>query len=158
MALPVVNHTFRLCAEPEMKFGQSGAAVMRLRLAANANRKNQDTGDWEKSDELFINATAFGPHAEAIAEANLTTGQEVLVSGRLRTNSWEDQDGNKRSVVEMRLDSIGPTIRPPRQGGNGQSQQRGGYGQQGGTGQPGDGDPWAGGGAGFGGSGDAAPF
>lgn len=124
MALPTLTHTFRLAAEPEMKFSQSGTAVMRLRLAANANRKNQDTGEWETSDQLFINATAFGDMAESIAEANLATGQEVLVSGRVRTNAWEDQDGNKRSVVEMRLDSIGPTIRPARGGGPQQASGR----------------------------------
>lgn len=167
MALPVVTHLFRLCDDPELRFAASGGAVARLRLAANANRKNEN-GEWEKSDELFVNATAFGAQAEAISEAGLTKGQEVIVSGRLRTNAWEDQEGNKRSVIEMRLDSIGPTIRPQRRGDGAppnpgahpsvaRAQQGIGYGQQGGTGAPQD-DPWAGGGGGFGGSGDQPPF
>ena len=125
MALPTVNHTYRLAAEPELKFSASGTAVIRIRLAANANRKT-DQGTWEQTDELFINATAFGDQAQAIAEANLAVGQEVLVSGRLRTNAWENDQGEKRSVIELRLDSIGPTIRPPRQQQGGH--QSGGFG------------------------------
>lgn len=121
MALPTVTHTYRLATDPEMKFSANGTAVMRLRLAANANRKTEN-GQWEKTDELFINATAFGDQAEAIANANLSVGQEVIVSGRLRTNSWENDQGEKRSVVELRLDSIGPKISAPRQ------QQSGGFG------------------------------
>lgn len=121
MALPTVTHTYRLATEPEMRFSANGTAVIRLRLAANANRKT-DQGTWEKTDELFINATAFGDQAEAIANANLPVGQEVIVSGRLRTNSWENDQGEKRSVIELRLDSIGPKISAPRQ------QQGGGFG------------------------------
>lgn len=154
MALPTVTHTYRLAAEPEMKFSASGTAVIRIRLAANANRKN-DAGQWEKTDELFINATAFGDQAQAIAEANLAVGQEVIVTGRLRTNSWENDQGEKRSAIELRLDSIGPKITPPRQQqGGGYGQQAGGYAANGSYGQPrqdqpapqqGD-DPWGQGG------------
>lgn len=161
MALPTVTHTYRLAAEPELKFSANGNAVIRVRLAANANRKT-DNGTWEKTDELFINATAFGDQAQAIADANLTVGQEVLVTGRLRTNSWENDQGEKRSVIELRLDSIGPKITPPRQqqgGGFGASSApQGGYNpaQQGGFGGQ-QSDPWGSGGRpGF--SDDAPPF
>lgn len=126
MSLPTVTHTYRLAAEPETRFSANGSPVTRLRLAANANRKN-DAGEWEKTDELFINATAFGDQAQAIADANLSVGQEVIVTGRLRTNSWE-QDGQKRSVIEMRLDAIGPKITAPRQ-------QQSGYAANGSFGQ-----------------------
>lgn len=127
MSLPTVTHTYRLAAEPETRFSANGSPVTRLRLAANANRKN-DAGQWEKTDELFINATAFGDQAQAIADANLSVGQEVIVTGRLRTNSWE-QDGQKRSVIEMRLDAIGPKITVPRQ-------QQNSYAANGSFGQP----------------------
>lgn len=140
MALPTVTHTYRLAAEPEIKFSNNGNAVMRLRLAANSNRKN-DQGQWEKTDELFINATAFGDLAQAIADANLSVGQEVMVSGRLRTNSWTNDQGEKRSVIELRLDSIGTTIRAPRNGGGQGGGLGGGYGNQGGSGTSSS-DPW----------------
>ena len=143
MALPTITHTYRLAADPETKFLDDGKPMVRLRLAANANRKN-DNGQWEKTDELFITTTAFGEQAQAIADANLSVGQEVIVTGRLRTRSWE-QDGQKRSTIELRLDAIGPKISAPRQ-------QSGGFGsaptqQQGGwsptrSGPPAD-DPWA---------------
>lgn len=161
MSLPSITHTYRLAADPETKFLDDGKPMVRLRLAANANRKN-DAGEWEKTDELFITTTAFGDQAQAIADANLSKGQEVIVSGRLRTRSWE-QDGQKRSTIEMKLDAIGPKISVPRQqqngGGFGGGQPQS-YGQQGGFsgGQqaPG-GDPWGSGGRpGF--SDDQPPF
>jgi len=148
MTLPTVTHTYRLAADPEVKFLDDGKPMVRLRLAANANRKN-DAGQWEKTDELFITTTAFGDQAQAIADANLSVGQEVIVSGRLRTRSWE-QDGQKRSAIEMRLDAIGPKISVPRQqqggvgGGFGGGQSQRSYGQQGGgfSGGQQQGDPW----------------
>lgn len=135
MTLPTITHTYRLAADPETKFLDDGKPMVRLRLAANANRKN-DNGQWEKTDELFITTTAFGEQAQAIADANLSVGQEVIVTGRLRTRSWE-QDGQKRSTIELRLDAIGPKISVPRQqqsggGGFGGGQPQQSYGQQGG--------------------------
>ena len=149
MALPTVTHTYRIATDPEMRFSANGNPVIRLRLAANANRKTE-SGQWEKTDELFINATAFGEQAQAIADANLSVGQEVIVSGRLRTNSWETDQGEKRSVIELRLDSIGPKISPPRQnnGGGGfgaPAAQQGGWSPARGGQAPAD-DPWGQGG------------
>lgn len=150
MALPTVTHTYRIATDPEMRFSANGNPVIRLRLAANANRKTE-SGQWEKTDELFINATAFGEQAQAIADANLSVGQEVIVSGRLRTNSWETDQGEKRSVIELRLDSIGPKISPPRQsnGGGGfgsaPAAQQGGWSPTRGGQAPAE-DPWGQGG------------
>lgn len=160
MALPTVTHTYRLAAEPELKFLDDGKPMVRLRLAANSNRKTE-SGTWEKTDELFITTTAFAEQAQAIADANLTVGQEVIVTGRMRTRSWE-QDGQKRSTIELKLDSIGAKISAPRQqsGGFGApSAPQGGYSparppQQGSA--PAD-DPWGQGGRpGFGD--DQPPF
>ncbi|WP_017602224.1 single-stranded DNA-binding protein [Nocardiopsis lucentensis] len=146
MALPSITHIYRLASDPEVKFLDDGKPMVRLRLAANANRKNEN-GQWEKTDELFITTTAFGGQAQAIADANLSVGQEVIVTGRLRTRSWE-QDGQKRSVIEMKLDAIGPKITPPRQGGgfSAPGAPSGGYqpAQPGGFGQAPANDPWGG--------------
>ncbi|GAA0972624.1 single-stranded DNA-binding protein [Nocardiopsis tropica] len=146
MSLPSITHTYRLAADPETKFLDDGKPMVRLRLAANANRKN-DAGQWEKTDELFITTTAFGDQAQAIADANLSKGQEVIVSGRLRTRSWE-QEGQKRSAIEMKLDAIGPKISAPRQQQSvGGSAANGAYGQQGGfSGGQQQADPWGQGG------------
>lgn len=165
MALPTISGAFRLIDTPELTFAKSGTPILKVRLAANSFRKNQQTGEWEDADQVFLNGTVFGPRAEAGAEANLSKGQEVLVTGRLKTAQWENAEGEKRSAPELLIDSMGPTIRPPRrEGGNGQPRQGGGYGNQGGGfgGQQGNQgapaqDPWATGG-GFGGGNEPAPF
>ncbi|TMZ68686.1 single-stranded DNA-binding protein [Klebsiella pneumoniae] len=134
MSLPTITGAFRLIDTPELRFAGSGTPILKVRLAANSRRKNQQTGEWEDADVLFINGTLFGPRAEAVGEANLPKGQEVLVTGRLKTNQWETKEGEKRSATEVLIDTVAPTIRPPR--------QQASYGQQGGRGAPAD-DPWA---------------
>lgn len=156
MALPSLSGAFRLIDAPELTFANSGTPILKVRLAANSSRKNQQTGEWEDADQVFLNGVVFGPRAEAGAEANLSKGQEVLVTGRLKTSQWENAEGEKRSAPELIIDSFGPTVRPSRrEGGNGH-QQRGGYGQQSGgfsSGQQQGDNPWDN----SGGS-DSAPF
>jgi single-strand DNA-binding protein len=109
MALPTLTGTGRLYADPDLKFSQSGTAVGKIPLAFNSRRKNQQTGEWEDGDSFFITGVLFGDSAESAVEA-LRKGTEVLVAGRLKTRSWE-QDGQKRSITEMSIDSIAPTLR-----------------------------------------------
>lgn len=110
MALPILSGTARLTADPELRFGPSGTAVAKLNLAFNSRRKNQQTGEWEDGDVLFVGGTLFADQAEAAAE-HLLRGAEVAVSGRLKTRQWETKEGEKRSTVELLIDSIGPTVR-----------------------------------------------
>jgi single-strand DNA-binding protein len=168
MALPNMSGTARLYADVELRFGATGTAVAKVPLVFNSRRKNQ-AGEWEDADSFFVTGTLFKERAEAAAE-KLNRGDEVMVSGRLKTRSWEDQDGNKRSMTELMLDEVAPTLRtltPKSQrqgsgqgGGFGQQSQQqgggfGGQGQQGGNAPAG--DPWAtGGGGGF--SDDPPPF
>lgn len=109
MSLPTLSGTGRLYADPDLRFGSTGTAVAKIPLAFNSRRKNQQTGDWEDGDSYFITGTLFGDRAEAAVEA-LQRGAEVVVSGRLKTRQWE-QDGEKRSMPELMIDSIGPTVR-----------------------------------------------
>lgn len=111
MTLPTLNGTARLIEDPELRFGAgSGKAVVKVRLAFNSRKKNQNTGEWEDSDSFFVDGKAFEQFAENIAET-LHRGMEVTVSGRLRTEKWETKEGEKRSAPSLLLDSIGPSLR-----------------------------------------------
>ncbi len=126
MSLPTLSGAGRATADPDLRFSPNGVAVVRVSLAFN-QRKRDDKGNWVDGDVLFINGTAFNRMAENIAET-VTKGTEVVVTGRLRTNQWEDKEGNKRSTVELLIDSIGPALtfasatvtRNPKENGGGQ--------------------------------------
>ncbi|MER7078154.1 MULTISPECIES: single-stranded DNA-binding protein [Bacteria] len=110
MALPNLHGVARLTADPELKFAASGTAVCTLTLAFNSRRQNRQTGEWEDAGVHFQRAKAFGQVAENIAES-LTKGTEVAVSGRLETEQWTNEQGEKRSAAVLLLDSIGPELR-----------------------------------------------
>lgn len=141
MSLPTMNGVGRLTAEPELRYSASGSPVVKVRLAFNSRKKDPQSGEWKDDAVAYVQGTVFGPMAESVAES-LQQGMEVVVSGRLKTNSWEDQSGQKRSVLELVVDSIGPSLRSATarvtkvgSGGQGGQSRRG---QQ----QPA-GDPWA---------------
>jgi single-strand DNA-binding protein len=111
MSLPDITGTGRLIEDPELRFTQSGTAVCNLRLAFNSRRKNPQTNEWEDADVFYVRATAFKQMAENISES-LVKGDEVNVTGRLKTDQWEDKTtGEKRSGTSMLVDSIGPNLR-----------------------------------------------
>jgi single-strand DNA-binding protein len=110
MSLPTLNGTARLIDAPELRFAAgSGKAVVRVRLAFNARKKDPNTGDWVDGDSFFIDGKAFEQAAQNIAET-LDKGMEVVVSGRLKTERWE-KDGEKQSGPSLLIDSIGPSLR-----------------------------------------------
>ena len=150
MSLPTLTGTGRVIAEPELRFSAAGNAVARVRLAFNSRKKDPNSGEWVDDATFFVRGTAFGAMAEAIAET-LTKGQEIVVTGRMRTDSWE-KDGEKRSEAALLIDSIGPNLRKT---GNG-SGQGGGQSQRGGQQQAA--DPWATSAPAGGGYGEAPPF
>jgi single-strand DNA-binding protein len=143
--LPMLSGTARCIDEPDLRYSASGGAVVKVRLAFNSRKKDQ-AGQWVDDASFFITATAFGQAAENIA-STLQRGMEVVVSGRMKTDSWETKEGEKRSGPSLLLDSVGPslrfaTARVEKVGGSGQGRQefqqaRGA--QQGGP----SGDPWA---------------
>jgi single-strand DNA-binding protein len=93
--------------DPELRFTPSGQAVATFGLAVN--RRYQKNGQWEEQTSFF-NVTAWGTLGEN-ASNSLQKGARVLVSGRLEQRSWETQEGDKRSVVEVVADEIGPSLR-----------------------------------------------
>jgi single-strand DNA-binding protein len=97
-----------LVEDPELRFTPSGVAMAKIRLAVNRRWRGQD-GQWQE-DTSFFNGTVWREQAETVAES-LQKGTRVIVSGRLEQRSWETEQGEKRSVVEIAIDEIGPSLR-----------------------------------------------
>lgn len=157
-----------LTADPELRFTPSGAAVANFTVASTPRQFDRQSNDWKDGETLFMRCSVWREAAENVAES-LTRGARVVVSGRLVSRSWEDKEtGQKRSVMEMQVDEVGPSLRyatakvtkTQRGGGGGfggGGGQQGGGGFGGGGGQGGgfggsrpDADPWATGGSGGG--------
>lgn len=97
-----------LTREPELRYTPSGAAVAKFGLAVNRSYTNRN-GD-KVEDTSFFNVNAWRQLAENVAES-LTTGTRVIVTGRLQSRSWETEEGQKRTVVEIEADEVGPSLR-----------------------------------------------
>lgn len=109
MALPLIGAEFRVAAEPDLRFALSGKAVVRLRLVADS-KKRDESGQWVDDKVLWITGTAFGDLAEHITDS-IVKGDLVVVTGRLQTEEWSGQDGEKRSETRLLLDSCGASLR-----------------------------------------------
>ncbi|TWG22664.1 single-strand binding protein [Micromonospora palomenae] len=139
-----------LTDDPELRFTPSGAAVAKFRVASTPRFMDKASGEWKDGEPLFLACTVWRQAAEHVAES-LQRGARVIVSGRLRQRSYETREGEKRTVIELEVDEIGPSLRyatakvqkMSRSGGAG----GGGFGSGGGGGQGGGGgnfdDPWA---------------
>ena len=97
-----------LVEDPELRFTPSGVPMAKIRLAVNRRWRDQN-GEWQE-DTSFFNGTIWREQAESVAES-LQKGTRVIVTGRLEQRSWETQEGEKRSVVELAIDEIGPSLR-----------------------------------------------
>ena len=144
-----------LVDDPELRFTPAGQPVARFRVASTPRFRDNSTGEWKDGDSLFLTCNVWRQAAENVAES-LTRGMRVIVSGRLRQRSYETKEGEKRTVYEVEVDDVGPSLRnasakvnrASRNGaGGGQRDQGGGRpaGGQGGSGGAGggDSDPWA---------------
>jgi single-strand DNA-binding protein len=97
-----------LVEDPELRFTPNGTAMAKIRLAVN--RRYQDRNNEWQEDTSFFTGTCWRDMAENVAES-LTKGMRVIVNGRLQQRSWENQEGEKRSVVEIDVQEIGPSVR-----------------------------------------------
>jgi single-strand DNA-binding protein len=148
-----------LVDDPELRFTPSGQPVAKFRVASTPRFKDNQTGEWKDGDSLFLTCNVWRQAAENVAES-LTRGMRVIVSGRLRQRSYETKEGEKRTVYEVEVDDVGPSLRnasakvnrAARSGagdggyGGGQRSSGGrssGGGQGGGYGGGGEPDPWA---------------
>jgi single-strand DNA-binding protein len=104
----VVTVVGNLTREPELKYTPSGAAIAKFGLAVNRTYTNRDGEKVE--DTSFFNVNAWRQLGENVAES-LAVGTRVIVAGRLQSRSWETEDGQKRTVVEIEADEVGPSLR-----------------------------------------------
>lgn len=116
MSINRVMISGNLTRDPELRSTPGGMAVLALGVAVNDRRKNQQTGEWEDYPN-FIDCSMFGSRAEAIAQY-LQKGTKVAIEGKLRYRSWENQQGEKRSKVEVVVDEI-EFMSPRGEGGGG---------------------------------------
>ncbi len=97
-------------ADPELRFTPSGAAVVNFTVASTPRTFDRDSGKWVDGDALFLRCNAWRQMAENVAES-ITKGTRVIVLGRLRQRSFETREGEKRSVIELDVDEIGPSVK-----------------------------------------------
>ncbi|RSN52900.1 single-stranded DNA-binding protein [Amycolatopsis sp. WAC 04182] len=99
-----------LTTDPELKFTPSGAAVANFTVASTPRVLDRASGEWRDGDPLFLRCALWKQAAENLAES-LTRGTRVIVQGRLKQRSFETKEGEKRTVVELDVDEIGPSLR-----------------------------------------------
>jgi len=139
----IITVVGNLTGDPELRFTPSGAAVANFTIASTPRLFDRASGEWKDGDTLFMRCSVWREAAENVAET-LTKGTRVIAQGRLVQRSYETREGEKRSVVELQVDEVGPSLRyasakvtrTQRSGGGfaGQGGGQGGYGQPGGQG------------------------
>ena len=157
----VITVVGNLTADPELRFTQSGAAVANFTVASTPRTFDRQTGEWKDGEALFLRCNIWRQAAENVAES-LTRGARVIVSGRLKQRSFETREGEKRTVIELEVDEVGPSLRYATAKVNKVSRGSGGGGFGGSAnGAPAD-DPWGSappaGASGGGGFSDEPPF
>jgi len=156
----IITVVGNLTADPELRFTPSGAAVASFTVASTPRTFDRQTNEWKDGDALFLRCSIWRQAAENVAES-LQRGMRVVVTGRLQQRSYETREGEKRTVVEMQVDEVGPSLRyatakvnRTQRGSSGGS----GFGGESGGSAPAD-DPWASSGpASSGGFSDEPPF
>lgn len=106
----VITIVGNLTSDPELRFTPTGAAVASFTVASTPRVPNKEGGGWKDGDPLFMRCSAWRELAENAAES-LTRGARVIVVGRLRQRSYETREGEKRTVIELEVDEIGPSVR-----------------------------------------------
>ena len=132
-----------IVADPELRFTPAGAAVANFRVASTPRRYNSQTNQWEDGEAMFLTCNVWRQAAENVAET-MSKGMRVIVTGRLKQRSFQTREGDNRTVFEIDVDEVGPSLRyataqvnrNPREGGNnfGGGQQRSNNNNQGGFG------------------------
>ncbi|MFD1214296.1 single-stranded DNA-binding protein [Arthrobacter sp. GCM10027362] len=99
-----------LTNDPELRFTPSGSAVANFTVASTPRTFDRQTNEWKDGETLFLRASVWREAAENVAET-LTKGTRVIVQGRLKSRSYETKEGEKRTVIELEVDEIGPSLR-----------------------------------------------
>lgn len=106
----VITVVGNLTAAPELRFTPSGAAVANFTVASTPRKFDKQSGEWKDQEALFLRCNIWRQAAENVAES-LERGTRVVVQGRLTQRSFETREGEKRTVVELEVDEIGPSLR-----------------------------------------------
>jgi single-strand DNA-binding protein len=136
-----------LVDDPQLRYTPTGQAVANFRVASTPRFLDKNTNEWKDGDSLFLSCNVWRQAAENVAES-LQRGMRVIVSGRLRQRSYETKEGEKRTVYEVEVDEVGPSlrnasakvVRSSRATGSQGSGGQGGYGSSGGRAND---DPWS---------------
>ncbi|HEX5116278.1 MAG TPA: single-stranded DNA-binding protein [Pseudonocardiaceae bacterium] len=105
-----ITVTGNLTADPELRFTEAGTPVANFSIASTPRAFDRQSGEWKDGDPLFLRCTVWRQAAENVAES-LSRGMRVVVQGRLRQRSYETKDGERRTVVELDVDEIGPSLK-----------------------------------------------
>jgi single-strand DNA-binding protein len=97
-------------ADPELRYTQTGQAVASFRVASTPRYFDKGSGEWKDGESLFLACNVWRQMAESVTES-LTRGMRVIVSGRLRQRQYETKEGEKRTVYEVEVDDVGPSLR-----------------------------------------------
>lgn len=131
-----------LVDDPELRFTPSGAAVAKFRIASTPRYLDRTANEWKDGESLFLTCNVWRQAAENVAES-LHRGTRVIVSGRLKSRSYETREGEKRTVFEIEVDEVGPSLRSATAKVNKSSRAGGGFGgAPAAAAAPAD-DPWA---------------
>jgi single-strand DNA-binding protein len=139
----VITVVGNLVDDPELRFTPSGAAVANFRIASTPRTLDRQTNEWKDGDALFLSCAVWRQAAENVAES-LQKGMRVVVQGRLKQRQYETREGEKRTVVELDVEEVGPSLKYATAKVSRTTRQGGGGGYSGGSGGGGQSDdPWA---------------
>ncbi|MGH3633006.1 MAG: single-stranded DNA-binding protein [Mycobacterium sp.] len=129
-----------LTADPELRFTPAGAAVVGFTIASTPRAFDKTSNEWKDGDALFLRCSLWRQAAENMAES-LAKGMRVIATGRLKQRTYEDREGIKRTVVELDVDEVGPSLKYVTAKVTKATRSNGGNG--GGAAGQGQSDPWA---------------
>jgi single-strand DNA-binding protein len=138
----VITVVGNLVDDPELRFTPSGAAVANFRIASTPRTFDRQSNEWKDGEALFLSCSVWRQAAENVAES-LQKGMRVVVQGRLKQRSYETREGEKRTVVELDVEEVGPSLKYATAKVARTTRQGGGGGYSGGGASGGGDDPWA---------------
>jgi single-strand DNA-binding protein len=106
----VITVIGNLTADPELRFTPAGAAVCNISVASTPRNFDKSSNEWQDGETMFLRGSIWREAAENVAES-LAKGMRVIISGRLKSRSYETKEGEKRTVLELDVDEIGPSLR-----------------------------------------------
>lgn len=106
----IITLVGNLTADPELRYTPSGAAVANFTVASTPRTYDRNSGEWKDGDSMFLDCAVWRDAAENVAES-LTKGMRVIVQGRLKSRTYETREGQKRTVFEVEVDEVGPSLR-----------------------------------------------